>query len=50
MISQRKADWMCRFEKSNKNVEMKKMIEKLSFYVDSLERLGKILLFILNKQ
>lgn len=50
MISQRRAEWLCKVDKSAKDVEMKRMIDKLAFYVDNLEQLSRILMFILNKQ
>jgi len=51
MISRRRAEWQCKVEaKSAKDVELKRMIDKLAFYVDNLQQLSKILLFILNKQ
>jgi hypothetical protein len=50
MIAKRRADWMCRADGSSKNLEMKNMIEKLSFCMAEMDRLSEILLFILNKQ
>ena len=50
MISRRRAEWLCKVDKSTKDVEMKRMIDKLAFYVDNLQQLSKILMSILNKQ
>jgi hypothetical protein len=49
-IVRRRADWMFRNEKSAKNFEMKKMVDKMSSCIESLEKLSEIMLFILNKQ
>ena len=52
-IARRRTDWMCKNEGKNgtrKNLETKKMIDKIEFCIENLEKMSEILLFILNKQ
>jgi hypothetical protein len=52
-IVRRRTSWMCKNEGKSgtrKNLETKKMIDKIEFCIENLEKLSEILLFILNKQ
>ena len=52
-IVRRRTDWMFKNEGkigARKNVETKKMLDKIEFCIDNLKKLSDILLFILNKQ
>ena len=52
-IVRRRTDWMCKNEVQNgtrKNLETKKMIDKIGLCIENLEKLSEILLFILNQQ